>query len=42
VNPVVVEIVEIVRVAVIVYVLIDDGLDTSSLATEANSKESNE
>jgi hypothetical protein len=37
-----VEIVDIVRIAVIVYVLIDDGVDTSSFATEANSKESHE
>ena len=41
-KSVVVGIVDIVFVAVIVYVLIDDGLDAGSFATEANSKEGNE
>lgn len=36
VNCVVVEIVEIMGVAVVVCVLVDDGLDVGSFATEAN------
>ena len=37
-----VEIVEIVRVAVTVYVLIDDGFETRSFTREANCEESDE